>query len=82
MNKIDLNGVEYELLKDCLRRCDDHKQKIPLGYLKDEGDFFTVKFIKGTDNQLAEPMKMYEYGSLEECYIPFDFLNQPEINFS
>jgi hypothetical protein len=35
-------------------------------YFKDEGDYFTYKLIKGT-NDLADPNEMYEYGTLETC---------------
>ena len=69
---IKLNGKDYFVdfrLKE-LRRCDNPHSRISFDHLKDEGDFYTVKFIKGTDNELANPKALYPFGDLIECNIP------------
>jgi len=68
---IKLNGVDYFIdhrLKE-FRMCNNPHRFFSFDILKDEGDFYIIKFIKGTDNKIAGD-GMYEYGSLIECEIP------------
>lgn len=69
---IELNGVDYfidQRLRE-LRRCDKPHSRIPFEVLKDEGEFYSLKFIRGTDNELAKPGAVYPFGELIECDIP------------
>lgn len=74
---IELNGVLYviDVRKQELRRNDRPGEKIKFDELKDEGDYFSVKFVKGTDND-TPGNGMYEFGILIECAIPAWALTQ------
>lgn len=83
---IKLNGVDYFIdyrLRE-FRMCKNEKRFFSFEMLKDEGNFYTIKFEKGTDNKVASDKKMYEYGSLIECDIPLwavhDFQTQIQNN--
>lgn len=70
--KINLNGVDYFIdhhLRE-FRMVNNPHRFFSFDMLKDEGSFYTIKFIKGTDNIIAGS-GLYEYGSLIECDIPF-----------
>lgn len=69
---ITLNGVEYFIdrrLRE-FRMVNNPKRFFSFDMLKDEGNFYTIKFEKGTHNKIASDRKMYEFGSLIECDIP------------
>lgn len=74
---IDLNGVNYTIDKRLreLRRTDRPWENIPFDDLKDEGDFCTIKFVKGTDNEIPDVgFGMYKWDELVSCTIPYEVL--------
>lgn len=76
---VKLNGVDYvvDFTLQEMRRCSDLHDRIPFDQLKDEGEFYTIKFVAGTDNELPGDGILYPYGSLIECNIPAYVVDYP-----